>query len=374
MRKYSFSILFAMVFLLVYVSTPDIHAAGKQIYQVGTDKLNVRTAPDDQAEVIGELHSGDQVTGFQEKHGWMQTYYEGKAVWVASQYLVEMDEPSQDSKIEQSTKTVTIQEDAVHLRSGPDTDTTILKIARKGDTYDVIDTSDDWHKIKLTDGTTAWVASWLTDQPTTSKEKPGNTKQADTPAKMNKTTSSHASGQALAGYNIILDPSHGGEDPGAIGMNGEMEKDLALDFTNTLAEKLRNEGATVLLTRSTDSYVSLGERVRISNAYATDAFISIHFNAFTTSASNGVSTHYYSGGNDYRLAQQIQNGLDQHSSFSNRGVRQDNYYVLRENNDASVLLELGFMTNPSDLQLIHSAQHATAVADGIAEGLINYFN
>src|SRR5699024_2249859 len=206
-----------------------------------------------------------------------------------------------------------------------------------------------------------------------STEKSASSSPESNTEKVSSSTSKK-SGQPLAGYNIMLDPGHGGIDPGALSLYTEKEKTLTLDFSKVIAERLRDAGATVLLTRSKDAYVSLPDRVRISESYLTDAFISIHFNAFTSSASNGVSTHYYEDGKSMELAQHIQTALDQHTNLTNRGVKQDDYYVLRENSKTSVLVELGFITNPSDLEIIGNGSYSSEVSEAILEGLTDYFH
>lgn len=379
MRKQSYSTVFVAVFLLLFVFKPSVHAEDGQVYGVDADSLNVRSSPDFDAEVVGKLTSGNTVTAFQEKHGWIQTYYDGQEVWVASQYLYKTDQGNEQQKTtSNSNNSIKIIDDSVHLRNGPGTDHQVLGQATKGDTYNLVETNGDWHKVELSNGSTAWVASWLTDHPTTKKETSNSKKQSSTSSNNgsndSSSSSTNSSNQPLAGYNIMIDPSHGGKDPGAIGINGEKEKDFALEYANIVAQKLRDQGATVLLTRSTDKFISLEERVNISEAYWTDAFISLHFNAFTSSASNGVSTHYYSNKSDYELAQHVQTALDKHTSLRSRGIEKDPYHVLRENSDASILVELGFLTNPNDLSVIHSSNHSSAVAEAISEGLIQYLN
>src|SRR5699024_8862718 len=135
----------------------------------------------------------------------------------------------------------------------------------QGETFPLIKVNGDWLNVLLDDGSTAWVASWLTNQHST----PNN----------NEKTPIHTE-DVLKGYNIILDPGHGGIDSGALSINGEQEKDFTLTVANAVAEKLREAGATVLFTRSNNSYVSLEDRVKISHSYWTDAFISLHYDAF----------------------------------------------------------------------------------------------
>jgi len=292
MRFIHYSVIFPVFVIMFFLSNTTIHAQDKDTYQVTVDNLKVRTAADSSSEVIGHLQAGDNITGFNEKHGWMLTYYNGEEAWVAAHYLSPTEQTEEGSK-----------------------------------------------------------------------------KQSNS-----ESSSSNSSDGTLKGRTIMLDPSHGGKDPGSIGIDGIKEKDIALDYTQTVANELEKQGATVLLTRTSDNYVSLEDRVRISESYATDAFISLHFNAFTSSDPNGVSTHYYDANDDHELANHVQGALQQQTGFKDRGVRQDDYHVLRKNSDTSILVELGFITNPSDVQAIQNNENASAVATAIADGLQQYFN
>lgn len=375
--NYSF-IITTLVLLFIFIPATAHAKNSNQVYEVGADSLNVRKSPNHNAEVIGHVKAGEHVTAFQEKNGWIQTYYGGQTGWVASQYLYKTSQPEQATE---TANTLTITKDAVHMRTGPGTNHTIIGFAANGDTFNHVKTEGDWHQINLDNGTQAWIASWLTDKPTKAEE-PTINKEASTDSEPDNITDTsndpssetNESNESLSGYNIMLDAGHGGKDPGSIGINGEEEQDLTLQFTQAVADKLQNDGATVLLTRSANSYVSLQDRMRINDAYTVDAFISLHFNAALLNSANGISTHYYEDGPDQQLAQSIQNALKKHTSLKDRGVRQDNYHVLRENNTVSTLVELGFITNPYDLQVIKSSQNPEEVADAIAEGLRNYLN
>src|SRR5699024_4709944 len=148
-----------------------------------SDNLNVRTEPNKDAEIVGHLHKGNQVTVFEEKYGWLQTYYDGQIGWVASHHLYQVSDgneqaeqnqqeqqETQEQQESKASQEINIIDDAVHIRTGPDTGQTILEIVYKGDTYTLLDTKNDWHKVSLGNGNTAWVASWLTNQATTSKK------------------------------------------------------------------------------------------------------------------------------------------------------------------------------------------------------------
>lgn len=349
--------------LLIIGNQFTLQADSGTVYDVGVDQLVVRANPDLNAQAVGTLTRGDKVTIFKEKYGWGQTYYNGKEAWVATYLLVNPSKTSSKKTVKKSTNkaTASVIANGVRLRSGPSTNDAIIGSKNKGDAINIIRTQGDWHEVKLSSGKTAWIAAWLTSDATTSTK---STK---------KTKATPVSNQSLKGKNIVLDPGHGGYDPGSTALNGVFEKQLTMDMAKAIGNALEAKGATVLYTRSNDRYVSLYDRVRISNAYWTDAFISIHFNAFTNNQINGISTHYYGGNNNYQLATAIQNELIGQTGLHNRGVQLDNYYVLRENNDTSVLLELGFLTNQSDLNEIMSGNYRARVAESVANGLANYF-
>ncbi len=346
--------------LLFLVFIPSVHADSGQTYEVGTDSLNVRSAPAHSAEIIGQLDDGDQVVIFDKAFGWMQTYYNGQEAWVASDYLFAVNGVTSVNQ-----KEITVTADEVRIRTGPGTQHKIIGYASSGDTYTMIKTSNKWNKVMLNDGSVAWIASWLTD-----------TNRSSHPAESSE-NNNHATNQSvdsLAGYNIVLDPGHGGKDPGAIGIGGTLEKDIIMNTANNVAKQLRDAGATVILTRKDDYFIPLEERVRISNAYNTHAFISLHYNAYPSLSINGFSTYFHFGGDNRALASEIQSAIAQRVPLKNRGIMQKGYHVLRENNDLSVLIELGFITNPYDLDTVQTTDYHNNVAAGVVEGLKNYFD
>lgn len=175
----------------------------------------------------------------------------------------------------------------------------------------------------------------------------------------------------LSGYTIVIDPGHGGKDPGAIGSNGVLEKDLILATSLAIAKQLEEAGAEVILTRKDDSFLTLDERVAISNENHADAFISIHFNSYDQQYVGGINTYYHKKGK--RLAYAIQRALSQEVKLRNRGVIQNDYHVLRDNHQPAILIELGFITNTKELTTLQSEGYQSNVARAILIGLIEYF-
>lgn len=335
--------------------------SAERLYQVGTDQLNVRSSPSHSANVVGQLSQGDHLKVFEEKFGWMQTYYKGEKAWVASQYLIKSDN---EYAIRNSTvkEEVTITAEDVRLRSGPGLNYHIISYTNSGESFELVDSDRDWLKIVQADGSTAWVAGWLTSH-----------SEASSQSTVKHLKATNTDGQ-LNGINIVLDPGHGGQDPGSISLSNKFEKDYTLTTTKIIADKLRQSGADVILTRTDDTSISLDNRINISHSYDTDAYISVHYDAFETNNIHGVSTHYYGSSESLNLAQIIQEELSTYTGLNNRGIMNSPFHVLKNNKHLAVLIELGFLTNEHDLVSIEAEEHAHLVAEAINHALIQYYN
>ncbi|MFS0615774.1 N-acetylmuramoyl-L-alanine amidase [Lederbergia ruris] len=328
-----------------------------ETYEVGTSHLNVRSSPSHSAPIIGELQKGDQIRGFEENaFGWVKTYFGGEEAWVASQYLSKQSNTIATKGQEQL---VTIVDNDVRVRTGPSTDHGIIHQVSKNSTYPMVNQANDWVEVRLDDGSTGWIAMWLTDM---------NRESASAPVEEQPKNIT-----SLNGYNIVIDPGHGGEDPGAIGLNNIFEKDITMNMANAVAQKLRNAGATVIMTRDNDYYVSLEKRTQISRDYNTHVFISLHYNAHPAHNIGGIETHYSTGESSYALAKKVQAELVSSTSMRGRGIQQSGFHVIRENNAPSILVELGFITNPNELAYIQTQDYQNHVANGIVEGIRHYF-
>lgn len=359
MRSNRILIIVISLLLFSIVFIPNAYAEENQTQEVGISSLNVRSGPSKSAEIIGQLGIGDRVGVFKTTYGWAQTYIDGKEAWVASQYLNPVNNGTQTKeKPETVQEDIVVTENNVRIRIGPGTDHSIIGTANTGDAFSLVETANEWHKISIDDGSAGWIAAWLTNSPT---------------KKQNTQTSTQSTG-SLNGHTIVIDPGHGGKDPGAIGFNGVSEKSLTISTAKKVAGNLRQAGANVQLTRTDDYYISLEERVQISNTSRTSAFISLHYNAFPIPTVQGIGTYYYTDGKDRNLAQDIQTALAKNVSLKDRGVLRGDYHVLRENSDLAVLVELGFVTNPSDLSKIQTLTYQSNVANAITQGFSNYFN
>lgn len=172
---------------------------------------------------------------------------------------------------------------------------------------------------------------------------------------------------------IVIDPGHGGSDPGAV--NGtRMEKNDNLRLSLAVAKKLRDQGQNVIMTRDTDVSVPLIERSAISNRNNADMFVSIHRNSVANNPSaNGVENFVQTGSppNYKTYATKVLNRIVEQGVQSNRGVREGNYSVLRNTVAPAMLLEMGFITNARDNQLFDASleSYSTAITRGILESL-----
>lgn len=190
-----------------------------------------------------------------------------------------------------------------------------------------------------------------------------------------------ASGKNIRGKVIVVDPGHGGSNPGAVhyGIN---EADVNLAIAKKLQDKLTKAGATVVMTRETDREVatknsSLGQelqaRVDIATQHKADAFISVHANSNANSNIQGAMT-FYPQNRSSQLAQFVQTSLLKETQANDKGVEAATFYVLRKSTMPSILVETGFLSNKAEGQRLNAAAYQAQVAEGIFQGILNYFN
>lgn len=173
------------------------------------------------------------------------------------------------------------------------------------------------------------------------------------------------------GTRVVLDAGHGGKDPGAqrFGVN---EKDLTLDIVRRLNNKLRELGFNTTMTRGTDNFISLGDRVSITNANQAQLFVSIHINAMPARDDiQGIET-YYSNPRSARLAYVLHRRLVARTGKPDRGVRVRSLYVTRQNSVPAVLLEVGFISNAAERNQLVSADYQNVIVEAVAQGLQEY--
>ncbi|MGB9808020.1 MAG: N-acetylmuramoyl-L-alanine amidase [Thermosulfidibacteraceae bacterium] len=218
-------------------------------------------------------------------------------------------------------------------------------------------------------------------------------------------------------YIVVVDPGHGGNDPGAIGVNGIMEKDVVLDIAKKVKSICGNSSNfKVVLTREEDYFVPLEKRVKFARDYKADLFISIHANSAPNRSYDGFMafvlaprgarggierflqeaenrevanelknhhdsvvkvlldfTYEYTMVEGKRAAKFILDEVDEYTSFKNRGVKEAGFYVLRNPGIPAVLLEVGFLSNEADVKKLSDESERKRVALAICNGVRRYF-
>lgn len=170
---------------------------------------------------------------------------------------------------------------------------------------------------------------------------------------------------------VILDPGHGGHDRGAA-IGNVYEKHLALDTARRVEQLLRAQGLKVVLTRSTDVFITLDDRSTMGNRYRNAVFVSIHYNYSRGGSGHGLET-YWCHNDSQRLAGYIQGYIIQETGLTNRGVKHANFHVIRETKrNPSVLVECGFVSNSSERAGMLAGKYRERIAEGIAKGIIGF--
>lgn len=193
-------------------------------------------------------------------------------------------------------------------------------------------------------------------------------------------TSTIAKDNTLQNKIIIIDPGHGGNNPGAV-QNNSREADNNLAVALKVQDKLTAAGATVIMTRSTDHAVApegstlkqeLQERVNLAEKNNADLFLSIHTNQNDDATISGMMT-FYPSAQSPRLAQIMQESILKQTHSVDKGISPANFYVLRNTTMPSILIEMGFISNPQEASFLKSDVYRSKVADGIYNGVTNYF-
>jgi N-acetylmuramoyl-L-alanine amidase len=322
---------------------------------VTVDQLRVRETPNLQSNILTSLNQNQQVTVLTENGDWAQIQTNGMTGWVSKEFLdVQSDSKTNDPNTASFGKngSVTILYNGTNLRAEPSVQSSIAARANAGEAFPMEGENRQWYKVKLPDGSSAYVASWIVS---TSKQM--DSSQPD---------------KGIKGKTIVIDPGHGGSDNGTTGVSGTLEKLMTLKTAELLSSKLKSEGANVILTRNSDEYVSLDARVAISVLNDADAFIAIHFDSDSNASVSGHTTYYYHR-NQMKLAEAIDQGISANVLIPDRGVRFGDFHVIRENPQPAVLLELGYLSNSGDEKTVNTGQYQESVTNGILDGVTQYF-
>lgn len=187
---------------------------------------------------------------------------------------------------------------------------------------------------------------------------------------------------------VVLDPGHGGYDPGAISKQGIYEKDINLKIALRVAELLKPSGIKAILTRDEDEdYVppgvkgraskkqtDLNYRIDLASQAKADIFVSIHVNATNGRPKSGAEAFYYFKSDESKfLAETIQQELIKVPGMNRRIAKPGDFYVIKNTPMTAVIVELGYLNNPAELKKLNEAWYQEYLAHAVAKGIARYF-
>lgn len=193
---------------------------------------------------------------------------------------------------------------------------------------------------------------------------------------------------AGTGKIVLIDPGHGGSDPGKIGVNDALEKDINLQIAKLLTGYLRANGYTVIMSRTTDCMLAtpdssnkktadLNARITLMEQTNADFAISIHQNSYPDSSVHGAQCFYYQNSEEgSRLADRLQNALIKIADPDNHRVAKanDSYYIMKNSTCPVIIIECGFLSNYEEAELLCDENYQRKLAFAITSGVNDYLN
>jgi len=416
---------FALVSLSCMV-TKEVFAVNQKGTVQGAYMLNVRESASSKAKIKAVLHKGDTVDVLNQGKSWDYIQFQDVKGYVYDSYLNVSTTPSNNDSTANQGKVTSYR---LTVRSGPSTSYKDIDYLKQGAVVSIVSKTGNWYKVQY--GTrTGYVSTsyiQLTSDAPSEPSQPSSPTPTDTykvqsgdtlfsvatshqltvdqlkalngltsnliktnqvlkvegtvttpvpPTPTPVTPPTQGSSKTLVGKVVVLDPGHGNNRPGAVG-NGIVEKTLNYDVSMRTKAILESKGAKVVMTRIGDTDCTPGSlssdlvcRAQVANKLNASAFVSVHTNS-GSSAANGAETFYYNS-NSIGLATSVQNDYVQATGLHYRRVAYGNLAVLRSNKVPATLVELGFLSNPSDATKLKNNEFKTKAATGIANGIEHY--
>lgn len=386
--------------------------AAKYVVNNNNFNVNIRKGPSSGSELVGQILPGEKAKYISTYHSFHIIEYKNSQYYIAS-WLTDIVSAGEEK--------IFLLYDNINIRTDISLTSDIVAKGNKYEEYTVIGEKNGWLKIKLNDDKYGYVAAWLTSYgvnyysegttgykstttglnlrtgPST-KDKKILSLESNAPLKIISTEKGWdkvltENGQIgwcqndylmsispLEGKKILLDPGHGGKDPGSISYSGKYEKYVNLDVALKLKEKLESLGAEVYLTRKGDTYINNTARGRMADNLGADILLSIHHNSLGREKSSyfGLSTYYNTRNfkdprHGYDLAESIYLNAITLNGVYRDGIYDRNYEVLRETDTPAALIEIGFMSNPLEEMNIHNDSFQNLMVQKLADGIIDYF-
>lgn len=318
---------------------------------VQAQTLNVRRGPDLSYSVLEQAAAGDSFNILAEENQWLKIRLDNNEIGWVPRWQVN---PDSENPVSQSTAVITTE--TADLRSEAHTESEAIAQLTLGDEVVVLFTENGWSQVSFGEQI-AWISNdnLVTDT------------QAATEANL-----VDVERVPISEATIVLDPGHGGDDPGAVTPHF-YEKQINLETAQRLFYRLQETGANVILTRHDDSNVSLADRANISNVNQADAFISFHYDSTEVRNSKTGTTTYYYDEQDSPLARTVNAYLVEQGILENNGVGHGNYQVLRDNKQPSILVELGYLNHDHDVRVVNSEQYQSTIVEALYQALLTYF-
>ena len=332
-----------------YISSTYIKAVTTETsdLKIVTESVNLRSEKSWSSSKITVINKNEKVKVISQDKEWTYVEYNSKKGYIPSKY-VEGYVDSDDSQVEnESTSTITkFTTDNLNMRTGAGTNYSIITTIPANTEVTVLETQGSWDKIKYNNKIGFVNNNYLT-------------------------TSGLIASPEYKNILVALDAGHGGTDPGAIGLVKKLkEKDLVLEITNKVNSILKSLGFKTILTRSTDTYVTLSSRYTKANNANADLFVSTHFNSATSTSAKGIETLYKGS---TTLASSLQNELIKSTGATNRGLKKrTDLAVLNGTKMPSALVELGFISNKEEEEKISTSTYKDKLVNGIVNGIISY--
>lgn len=402
-------------------SVPEL-ARGKVILKIAGDTLNVRSGPNDSAKVLGKLKNGEAVSVIKDHGDWVEIKYVTGPAYVHKGFIEFLDADSKPVGL--ATHFVKINTTELNVRNAPNASGTYMGKFKNNDIIEVHGEKNGWYLVLYND-MPAYISKSYTviyekDKPVTPVTNSMTAKvtvnalnvrsqaNATSPIVARLNTGDKVTVQSIDGYwakvkygsvtgyahksylklmnatghilknrIIVIDAGHGGTDPGA-SKNGVLEKNIVLDVSKRVESKLKAAGAKVQMTRKTDVYPTLQDRVDFARQNYAEVFVSVHVNAFGNESAKGSEVFYNSKNanavESKYLALDIQNKIVQYADMYYRRVADGNFHVIRNQDIPAVLVELGFLTHSPDFAKLTSPAYLEKYAQAIYDGLIEYYS
>ena len=182
-------------------------------------------------------------------------------------------------------------------------------------------------------------------------------------------------------YTVVLDAGHGGADPGKVGVNGALEKEINLQIAKKIKELLEQRGVNVIMTREDDQMqeskiADMKKRVAIMNEIAPELVVSIHQNSYSDARVRGAQVFYYKGSKDGKMAaecmQEILKVIDPENT---REIKEnDTFYLLKKTKSPTIIVECGFLSHPDECEKLTDEAYQKEIAKAICEGIIKWLD